>query len=374
MGVQSVMKSRTPIRRSLSVVGHRLREIDVHRRRLFLPRRALRILVLPGGPNNGSSSGLRGWQIAEELKCRGYRVVVVPHQLGLFQRQRIYRRERPDVVLMQKCRHPFHRPHFYPNSIHILDLDDADFVDPSLRQEMEQVARTCHGAIAGSRYISNWLRQYCNRVEIIWTGSHLVNHVPPTRPSERGDVIGWATSDVLGYPAEAKLMREALEYCAKERRFRLRIQGGGNPNEIREYFHTVVASGSMCEIIGFLPYKKFIKSLESLSVGLAPLVIGNSSYSAGKSFGKVLGYLAADVPVVASNAADHALFFRSGENGYLVDDVEDFAQSVITLLDNHEARDSIADAARMDFATKLSLGTAADRVSGFITSLVEEFH
>lgn len=201
-----------------------------------------------------------------------------------------------------------------------------------------------------------------------------MNHVPRTRPSERGDVVGWATSNVLGYPSEAKLIRDVLAHCAEQRSFRLRIQGKGDPNEIREFFKPVVEFGSTCEIVGYLPYQRFIRSLETLSVGLAPLVIDDASFSAGKSFGKVLGYLASDVPVVASNAADHSLFFRSGENGYLVDDAESWAQAVIALLNNHEARDSIADTARIDFATKLSLRTAADRVSGFITSLVEELH
>ena len=114
--------------------------------------------------------------------------------------------EQPDFVLLQKCRDPLNRPEYFPGSLTVLDLDDADFVDPKLVGIMEQVASRCNGAIAGSRFVARWLDQFCPSVVVVWTGSPLTNSTPKSRPSQRGSVVGWAVSDVLGYRAEAELV------------------------------------------------------------------------------------------------------------------------------------------------------------------------
>jgi hypothetical protein len=68
-----------------------------------------------------------------------------------------------------------------------------------------------------------------------------------------------------------------------------------------------------------------VRSLGSFAVGLHP-VCTNHAFSLGKSFGKLLAYLAADVAIVTSNAVDHPLFFTDGVNGTLVgDDLEAWA-------------------------------------------------
>src|SRR5262249_58601733 len=66
-----------------------------------------------------------------------------------------------------------------------------------------------------------------------------------------------------------------------------------------------------------LPYRTFIRTLSRATVGLQP-VCTDSPFSQGKSFGKVLAYLAANVPVVATDEVDHPVFFRDAENGFLV--------------------------------------------------------
>lgn len=56
-------------------------------------------------------------------------------------------------------------------------------------------------------------------------------------------------------------------------------------------------------------------------------------FSRGKSFGKLLAYLIADVAIVASNNVDHPLFFQDGVNGVLApNDVDRWVEGTALLL------------------------------------------
>lgn len=329
-------------------------------------------MVFPGGGDNGFASGLRAWQIAAALNHRGFRALVIPPQLEHAQRQRIYRREKPDIVFMQKCRDRLHRPSLFPESLCVLDLDDADFIDPRLRPIMQEVAGQCHGCIAGSSFIADWLKRYCNRVEKVWTGTHLSRYRPQSRPSERSKIVCWAVSNVLSYTREAEFVRDAAIMASKRSDFILRIQGGGDPKVVRAMFQPAIDTGITCDFIGSLPYAQFVRSLETAAVGLAPLVVEESSFNAGKSFGKVLGYLAADVPIVASSVADHPEFFRHEINGYLAETVVQWADAIVAILANPAKRNVITSEARRDLHAKLSLDASGDRVASFLKSLIND--
>jgi glycosyltransferase involved in cell wall biosynthesis len=327
-------------------------------------------MVFPGGPDNGFSSGLRGWQLAAALNKRGYRALVIPPQLELEQRQRLFRLEKPDIVFFQMCRDKWHHPDLFPGAKYVLDLDDADFLDPKLRPMVQEVAAASDGCIAGSRFIADWLKQHCTEVEMVWTGSPLFTNRPKVPPSQREHVVVWAVSNVLAYRREAELVRDVALSCAQDTSFVLRIQGGGNLEEIREIFSPVEDAGVACEFAGYCNYKRFVKSLETASVGLAPLWTEEGSFSTGKSFGKVLAYLAADVPVVASNAVDHPIFFKHGMNGFLAQDVDEWAWAIRELILSPELRDAVASEARADSMRKLTVAAASIRVSHFLDRLI----
>ena len=55
-------------------------------------------------------------------------------------------------------------------------------------------------------------------------------------------------------------------------------------------------------------YGKYLASFDEVFLGLAPLC-PETPFSRGKSFGKILAYLDAHVPVVASDACKHGFFF-----------------------------------------------------------------
>jgi len=92
------------------------------------------------------------------------------------------------------------------------------------------------------------------------------------------------------------------------------------------------------------------------------VVIRGNAWSEGKSFGKVLGYLAAEVAVVASRAIDHPLFFEHGRNGLMAETQEQWVEAVGTLLDDPDRRQKLAEAAYGDLLRELSSSAAAQKL------------
>ena len=110
-------------------------------------------------------------------------------------------------------------------------------------------------------------------------------------------------------------------------------------------------------------YEQFVESLAEVAIGMQP-ICENNPYSMGKSFGKVLAYLAADVAVVASDNIDHPLFFENGRNGVLLPMApEQWAAACKKLLEEPRYRDKLVTAARADFLTRLTTQKAAALLS-----------
>lgn len=341
-----------------SYFGHRVRELGIYLQRLQQPRRDLSILICVDDLNNGMSSGLRGYAIAEALKDLGWRAIIIPKQLGLGQRHRIIKIEKPRVLLLQSARHPLNRPHLYPHQFCVFDLDDADFLDPALMQVIIDCAKGSQGAIAGSRYVANFLKQYCEQVKVIWTGSK-----PLDKKEEISKdilpIIAWACSNPFAYVEEGKLVQKILTSLPKNIHFQFWLIGVQDFNKGSNFIQPIIDHGIPCKVIPFLPYKKLLYELKKVSIGLAPLLPEESVFSSGKSFGKILAYLNTNVVVIASNCVDHPLFFRDGVNGFLASTITEWTQSIQFLINNPNARLRISEKAKSDYLERLSVQASA---------------
>ncbi|MEL7181902.1 MAG: hypothetical protein AAFN63_19110 [Pseudomonadota bacterium] len=306
---------------------------------------------------------LRIYRIAEALRGQGWRTLVLPWRLTLAQRQRFLRRVSPDVVVMQGARHALNRPALYPDQRILFDMDDADFHLPHLagpvRDAMGQVA----GVIAGSRYIAEWCRAAgAPRVDVVWTGAPVTR--PPAPPQTvRPPVVAWAQTRPMTYVGEAAWVRDVITRLGAARPgVTLRLfdrQPGDDPG----FAATFDAPGVTVEWQPALPYKGFLRALEDVAVGLAPLA-PDAPFSRGKSFGKILGYLDRQVPVLASDAGEPAAFFTV-ETGVLSNAVDVWSQEAKRLLEDADARQTMAAAASDAFEAQLSVAASAramDRV------------
>jgi hypothetical protein len=319
-------------------------------------------MIFPGGRRGGTAAGLRGWALAPRLRSLGFRVNVVPHQLGRKSRQRLVARERPDFIILQKCRDPLHDPALFPGIPCILDMDDADFLHPGVEERVAEIASQCVAAVAGSRFVEQWLTRHCPVTRVIWTGSPYAERSIANTSKKDSRTVVFAVSDVLGYPREAEFVRDVMLACGRQYDVRLRVIGKGDRHAVMTLFSPLVDAGIPIEVLGWQPYERLLNSLKDCIVGLAPLDVERSPYSRGKSFGKVLAYLTAGIPIVCSDAAEHPRFFRSGINGFLVpNDADVWSEKIQSLIEDRLLRDRLVEAATTDFQSKLSTTGMAEK-------------
>jgi hypothetical protein len=274
---------------------------------------------------------------------------------------------RPDLVVVQQCRHPLNRAEYLQDWRLILDMDDADFATPAMADALAAVLRRADGAICGSRYVRNWAAGYNPNTTLVWTGGPVSDRdVLPQ--AQRGPVVTWAQACPLDYPHELAFVERVMLQLLRHRPdVRLRLYGWR-----WEMDHPSLArmrqAGLPVEVRRFMPYEDFLQSLDDVAVGLCPYV--SDGFVLGKSFGKILGYLDSRVPVLCSDAGDHAVFFDADSGMVRPNDPDQWVASLLALLGDAGLRQTMADAAHRRYLRELSLDAAAAKVDGFLRPLL----
>ncbi|MEY8842300.1 hypothetical protein AB9K41_24995, partial [Cribrihabitans sp. XS_ASV171] len=182
-----------------SLAGRVLREAALYKD-VVSSRGAPRVAFFPSS-GRSQSDLLRGYLISDLLRGMGWASIVVPMQLTLGQRQRILRAFRPDVVVLRTCRHELNRVEHFNSCKVVLDLDDADFFHPPMRDAITKAALEADGVICGSRFVRDWAAKLNNDTTVIWTGTPISDGPWPDH-QDRARIVTWAQSDPLIYNHE----------------------------------------------------------------------------------------------------------------------------------------------------------------------------
>ena len=319
-----------------------------------------RVVFLPSKGREGSAL-LRQWAIAPALGAFGWSAFVMPPRLGLAQRHRLLSAIAPDVVVMQGSRHPLNDPSLYPGRTILYDMDDADFRIPHLAQKVQAAMSGIEGVIAGSRHVARWcLAHGAPSAEVVWTGTPVSRGSRPPQAG-RGPIMAWAQTRPDTYIRERAMVLRLVEVLAPRHpdlRLRLYDRRSWQDDSLLAPFR---AAGISVEWTKKARYSDYIKSFDDVVLGLSPIAT-ETPFSRGKSFGKVLAYLDRKVPVIASDAADHALFFTP-DTGVITNDPALWVSEADRLLRDHSARQAMVDAAHVAFRARLSIEAAAGQLS-----------
>jgi Glycosyl transferases group 1 len=348
-------------------LGHRIRELKLYAECLL--GSGPTVLVSVGDSVPGFSSDLRGRAVVQRWRSVGVNALVVPPQFELKQRVRLNRLLCPKVVVHQKFRIPGNDPSLYPDAVNIVDLDDADFLSSDNEQRMAALAGMCSGGIGGSRFTRAWLSEHVGRTAVIWTGAPSVRSDYPPPSSRAGNRVFWAIPEPLQAEREAAFVRDVVQRCGSKCKLEFVVVGRGESSKLAEYFAPALREGATFVHYPFMPYGELVELLKTGSVGLAPLFIETGGFNQGKSFGKVLAYLAAGVPTTCSDAVDHDLFFKHDKNGFVSNDVSAWAGHIEALLTQPSLRDRVVAAATEDFRRRLSVDEYCARALAFIESV-----
>ena len=331
-----------------------------------------KVLFFPSGQPEGASL-LRAYNMADALSRLGWAAMTVPATLKLSGRKRVIRGFRPDLLVFQQCRHALNGPDHAFGVPFVLDTDDADFylAIPGLAERLEKTSRGAAGVMTGGRFLNDWHAARNANAEIIWTGTPISKGTRPDhhqRQNQGSPILAWAQAKPLDYRQELDFVVQlAQRLQARNVAFTLRLYGIASDRdaaELRSRFGPDVT----LDLVPPLPYDEFLQSLQQVAVGLSP-IISTTPFSRGKSFGKILGYLDANVPVIASDEADHSLFFTS-QTGVVSNDIGVWEQAAATLLADPRARQSMADAAFVRFREQLSIDAAAAKADRFLRRLL----
>jgi len=193
----------------------------------------------------------------------------------------------------------------------VIDYDDAwhhHYHDHPLKivrgmcdTKIEKLMAKASAVAAGSRYLRDFANKYCANVQLVPTGVDL-NDYPKSYSEQTGFVVGW-----IGSPATAKHLepvRGALAEYLEKVGGRLIIMGATN----RSSFDGVT------EYKPWSP-ESAAEFFRKIHVGIMPLP--DTSFERGKCAYKLIQYMAAWRPVVASPVGENLAIVEASKGGFL---------------------------------------------------------
>ncbi|TKX41335.1 glycosyltransferase [Halorubrum sp. CGM4_25_10-8A] len=208
---------------------------------------------------------------------------------------------------------------------HNYDISDNFFVEYILGKKIDVSMRNSEVVIAGNEYLASRARQAgAPSTEIIPTVIDL-DQYPTELPEQHEDtfVIGWIGSPSTSHYIEE--MDDVLRQVADQRQIEVRLIGSGDvslpnvPHEVRKWSEDTEID-NLCDI----------------DVGIMPLQ--DTPWTQGKCGFKLIQYMGAWKPVVASPVGVNTEIIQDGVHGYLADSKEEWIESLLDLCDNPNRR------------------------------------
>lgn len=344
----------------------------------------IRVLLLCRYERNGASSRLRFLQYIPELQTRGICVTVAPffdsdYLSRLYSRKptptsrllyyfskrfkRLTDSNRFDLIWLEQEALPWLpfwcERMWLKRTPYVLDLDDAwfqryachprAFVRRALSTKLENIARGAAAVVVGNEYLAAWAREL---------GARHVVHIPTAtdldcaierKSSGRPFTIGW-----LGTPLTARYVQEiakALGEVCSLPDTRLRLVGAGKNFTAEDFAYEIRAWSEESET----------EELSKFDVGIAPLP--DRPWERGKSGFKIIRYMAAALPVVASPVGANASIVIDGETGFLVRTADEWVAALERLRADPSLRWRMGQAGRARAEEQYSTSAHIDRLA-----------
>ena len=250
----------------------------------------------------------------------------------------------------------------------VVDYDDAWFhrydehprplVRRLLGGKIAAVMRSATTVVAGNGYIADHARAAgAARVEIVPTVVDTDAIRPIEPPADRPPTIGW-----IGTPANARYLdpiRPALAAACREAGARLLLVGaggapalGGLPGEARAWEEAREAA-----------------DLADMDIGIMPLP--DTPFERGKCGYKLIQYMAAGRPAVASPVGVNGTIVADGRTGFLPTTVEGWTDALLALVHDPALRRRMGRAGRERAVIHYSLAAWAPHQARILREAAE---
>ena len=351
----------------------------------------MRLLMLPKYHAEGPSSRYRFYNVAPHLEALGWSVDVKPffhdgYVTALYSQSRrsvarlcgdYLRRtmiEAPQIGRYDAAIIEYELLPYLPFSIESLflrrprrwfiDLDDAVYTryegKPLLAGKIERLLKAATGVIAGNPYLERLARTFNANVRCIPTtvaaGRYQAKGEEPS--SSAKPVIGW-----IGTPSSARYLNaisDALSAVNRERPILFRAVGIARPAIWPQDFES-----------DFRPWsaEREPEDLAGFDVGVMPLA--DDEFAKGKSGFKLVQYMAAGIPSVATDCDVNRAILNEGECGLLVKTTDDWVRALRTMTADAESRKQMGQQARRRFDAFYTTERAARDEDRFLRAAAE---
>lgn len=246
---------------------------------------------------------------------------------------------RYDVIFLQKIILPTKIQHLLKsrNPRIIFDFDDALFKKPKYygsEQRLQNQLKMSKTIIVGNTYLANYARQYTENVTIIPTPIDVERYRPSSchDPFDDRIIIGW-----IGSPSTAREI-EGREFVFKELwskypKFVLRIIGA--PKTTLKGFPVECYSWR---------YATEVEMLQRFDIGVMPLE--DTEWNRGKCGYKLLQYMAAGLPCVASPVGINETIIQQSNAGILAASGDEWIAALSALISSPGKRSTLGQAGR----------------------------
>ena len=209
----------------------------------------------------------------------------------------------------------------------VFDFDDAVY----LRKDLTDVLKTASTVIAGNATLHERISRSGLNVHTLPSPVPIPSGDPGDRPKKNRIVIGW-----IGSPGTSIFLAPLKEVLLKlkERISDLHVQFIGADRSLGKPGFEVIDwdIASESEQVG------------NFDIGIMPLP--DTELSGGKCGYKILQYMAAGIPAVASPVGVNREFIHDGINGFLAGSSEEWSDRLSTLLEDKGLRVKMGEAGR----------------------------
>lgn len=246
-------------------------------------------------------------QVVTNLACR------IPGILGSY---------KADVTWLERCFVPgLDDSSVLLKTPLVLDIDDAIWLYSPLGVGMvSRLTRRADMVLAGNQYLADWCSQFCKNIKIIPTAVDVDRFKPRVIPKAEDApfVVGWiGTSGNFRF---LDMIESALaRFFSASPTARFLVVADKRPK----------LSALPQDQIDFVPWSasKEHLLLQEMDVGLMP--IDDTDLSRGKCSFKMLQYMAAGIPVVASPFGMNGEVFSAGNIGYAARTEQDWVDALL---------------------------------------------
>jgi glycosyltransferase involved in cell wall biosynthesis len=213
------------------------------------------------------------------------------------------------------------------------------------------------------------VKKYNKNAFLIPTSADLSRY-SPCNVVHRGDCVRLG---FVGSPSTNNYLRltlNPLQTLAKSHDLELRVISASSCTEYRPFnslFENFERNGVKVKLIPWSLNDEYCQ-LQNIDIGLAPLT--NGKWERYKCGFKVINYMAAGIPPVASDVGEHRYIIRDGVNGFLCKDENDWVNKLKRLIEDEKLRQYIGLNASKTVEEKYSM----ERNAWILARILSQLH